>query len=117
MIPNQFRTLADVLRYRAETQAFEAAYTFLNDGEAEGRTITYRDLDFQSRALAVMLRDWRIQRPSPVYPPGLDVIVSFFASFYARMTPFSAALAPIMRLGRSLTRLAAVARDADADPV
>ena len=79
MIPNQFRTLADALRYRAETQAFEAAYTFLNDGEAEGRTITYRDLDFQSRALAVMLRDWRIQRPLLVYPPGLDFIVSFFA--------------------------------------
>lgn len=117
MIPNQFRTLADALRYRAETQAFEAAYTFLNDGEAEGRTITYRDLDFQSRALAVMLRDWRIQRPLLVYPPGLDFIVSFFACIYARITPVPAGLAHIMRVGRSLTRLAAVARDADADAV
>jgi acyl-CoA synthetase (AMP-forming)/AMP-acid ligase II len=117
MIPNQFLTMPDVLRHRAEAQPDNAAYTFLNDGETEGPAITYRELEVQCRSLAVMLRDWRIRRPLLVYPPGLDFIVSFFACMYAGITPVPAGLAHVMRLGRSLTRLAAVARDADADAV
>src|SRR5207244_2669875 len=44
-------------------------------------------------------------------------IVAFFACMYAGVTPIPAGLAHVMRLGRSLTRLSAVAADAAADAV
>ena len=117
MIPTQIQTIADVLSYRSEVQSFVPAYTFLHDGETEGQSLTYQELDQQSRSLAQMLRNWRIQRPLLVYPPGLDFIVAFFACIHAGVTPVPAGLAHVMRLGRSLTRLSAVASDADADAV
>ena len=117
MIPNDFRTIDGVLHYRAEAQADDPAFTFLNDGETPGETLSYRLLDARSGALAVMLRDWRIQRALLVYPPGLEFIVAFFACLFAGITPVPAGLAHITRIGRSLTRLRAVARDAAADAV
>jgi acyl-CoA synthetase (AMP-forming)/AMP-acid ligase II len=117
MIPDRFLTLAEVVEYRAEAIPLKVAYTFLNDGETEGRTITYRQLNLQSRSLASMLHDWRVRRPLLVYPPGLDFIISFFACMYAGITPIPAGLAHVTRVGRSLKRLAAIAGDAEADAV
>ena len=110
-------TLGELVHRRAGMQPHDVAYTFLSDGETEERTLTYHELDIQSRSLAMMLRHWRIHRPLLVYPPGLDFIISFFACMYAGITPIPAGLAHVTRVGRSLTRLGAVASDADADAV
>jgi acyl-CoA synthetase (AMP-forming)/AMP-acid ligase II len=117
MTQPHFRTIAEVLRYRAEAQADCPAYTFLRDGEIEDRTFTYAELDRASRSLATMLREWRIQRPLLVYAPGLEFITAFFACAYAGITPVPAGLPHVTRIGRSLTRLSSIAADADADAV
>jgi acyl-CoA synthetase (AMP-forming)/AMP-acid ligase II len=117
MIPDRLLTLGEVVQRRAEMQPHDAAYTFLSDGETEGRTVTYSELGHEIQSLAMTLRHWRIRRPLLVYPPGLDFIISFFACIYAGITPIPAGLAHVTRIGRSLARLGAVASDADADAV
>lgn len=78
-------TIVEVLRYRASHQPEQVAYTFLVDGEAETRHLTYQQLDQQAKAIAADLQS----RFSPgerallLYPPGLDYIAAFFACLYA----------------------------------
>ena len=71
----------------------------------------------RSRAVAAMLQEWGITRPLLVYAPGLDFITSFFGCLYAGITPIPAGLPHVARVGRALTRLSAIARDAEADAI
>jgi len=112
-----FRTLAETLQFRSCNQPDRKAYTFLKDGEVEAGSFTYRQLDSESRTIAAMLTDWRVQRPLLIYPPGLDFIVAFFGCIYAGVTPVPAGLPHLSRIGRSLTRLSAIATDAGSDVV
>ena len=99
-IPNKHQTLVDILRWRAEHQPNQRAYTFLLDGEREEVHLTYAELDKQARAIAARLQ--RILRPFAtlraaqaqdtggtgerallLYPPGLDFIAAFFGCLYA----------------------------------
>ena len=111
------RTLDRIVRDRAGAQGDLPAYTFLRDGEIEDRTITFAELDREGRAVAAMLQGWRITRPLLVYAPGLDFITSFFGCLYAGITPIPAGLPHVARVGRALTRLSAIARDAGADAI
>ena len=111
------QTLVEIVRRRAEVQGNCLAYTFLRDGEVEDRAITYRELDQECRALAALLQQWRITRPMLVYLPGIDFITSFFACLYAGVTPIPAGLPHVTRIGRSMARLCAIARDSGADAV
>ena len=104
-------TFVEVLRWRAEHQANETAYTFLLDGEREEATLTHAELDAQARALAAVLRErgGEGERALLLYPPGLDYVVAFFGCLYAGTTAV-----PIYppRIGRPNPRLAAVVDDA-----
>ena len=79
------RSLADLLRLRAQTHAERIAYTFLPDGEVAAEQLTYAQLDCRARALAARIR--ARTRPGDAvilaYPAGLDFVAAFFGCLYA----------------------------------
>ena len=78
-------TLAEVLRWRAAQDGDRIAYTFLADGSADARSMTWSQLDRRARALAAAL----IQRGACgqpallALPSGLAFIESLFGCWYA----------------------------------
>ena len=109
-------TLAHLLRWRAQHQPEQSAYTFLLDGETEEACLTYSELDRQARSIAAMLQklDARGERVLLLYPPGIEYIAAFFGCFYAGAV---AVPAYPPRLNRSLGRLQTIIADAQASVV
>lgn len=78
-------TLAELVAYRAGIQPDDRAYTFLENGENEAASLTWRQLHERSGAIARFLRT-RTQpgdRAILFYPPGLEFIVAFFGCIAA----------------------------------
>ncbi len=109
-------TLVDLLRYRATHQPDRLAYTFLIDGEEEGETFTYAQLDRKARAIAAHLQDLGVSghRALLLYPSGLDYIAAFFGCLYAGVT---AVPAYPPRRNRSFERIDSIVTDAQATVV
>ena len=80
----QARTLVDLLRERGKTEPDRLAYRFLG-GDAEGKQITYGELNERAQAVAAVLQDLgaRGERALLLYPPGFDFIAAFFGCLYA----------------------------------
>jgi natural product biosynthesis luciferase-like monooxygenase protein/FkbM family methyltransferase len=105
------RTLLELLRARAESQAEKNAYTFLIDGETEEISLTYGELDQRARAIGARLQSLNA-KDQPVlllYPPGLEYIAAFFGCIYA-----GAIAVPVYppTSQRSLPRLWSIVKDA-----
>ncbi len=111
--PTNFATVVDLLRYRAIYQPQQTAYTFLVDGETEEVSITYQELDMQSRNIAAYLQflGQRGERALLLYQPGLEYIIAFFACLYAGVV---AVPAYPPRPNKPLPRLQAIVTDAQA---
>ncbi|NET31667.1 MAG: fatty acyl-AMP ligase, partial [Cyanothece sp. SIO1E1] len=77
--------LVDLLRHRKQYQPGDIAFTFLLNGEAAARDLTYRDLDQQARAIAATLQHLKASRERALllYQPGLEFIAAFFGCLYA----------------------------------
>ncbi|HGY55104.1 MAG TPA: SDR family NAD(P)-dependent oxidoreductase, partial [Caldithrix abyssi] len=110
------RTLVDLLRWRAVTQPDERAYTFLKDGEKKEIHLTYGELDRRARAVANTLvrKGLSGERALLIYPPGLDYIIGYFGCMYAGVIAVPVYPPDPNRLNRSLPRLQAIVRDAQA---
>ncbi|MCI0394193.1 MAG: AMP-binding protein, partial [Chloroflexi bacterium] len=109
----QPETLVELLRWRAQRQPDNLAYTFLVDGETEEISLTYAELDQRARSIAAWL-----QRKSAVgervlllYPSGLDYIAAFFGCLYAGVV---AVPAYPPRLNRPSARIQGIVADAEA---
>ena len=106
-------TLVDVLRFRAMFQGARRAFTFLHDGETEGESLTYAELDERARAIAVSLQ--KLTRPNEtvllLFPQGLEFLVAFFGCLYAGRIAVPAGLP---KSHRPDPRIAAIAVDAGA---
>ncbi len=78
-------TLVELLRGRAAHSADQRAYTFLIDGETEGPSLTYAQLDQRARTIAAQLGAWGAQgqRALLLYMPGLEFLEAFFGCLYA----------------------------------
>ncbi|MEA2695243.1 MAG: hypothetical protein QOJ16_4630, partial [Acidobacteriota bacterium] len=89
------------------------AYTFLADGEGEGASLTYAQLDARARALAAVLaeRGLRGERALLLFPPGLDFILAFWGCLYAGVVAVPA-YPPKERAGQLDSRLLAILADA-----
>ncbi|MGH8611323.1 MAG: fatty acyl-AMP ligase, partial [Gammaproteobacteria bacterium] len=109
-------TLVELLRWRAFHQPERPAYAFLTDEEQREVHLTYADLDRKARALAAMLLDLRRtgERALLLHPPGLDYIVALFGCLYAKVIAVPAYPPHPARIGRTLPRLKAIAKDAGA---
>ncbi len=110
------QTLVELLRRRLPEQFNRTAYTFLVDGETEEVTLTYGALDVKARAIAARLQRLAAvgERVLLLYPPDLEYIAAFFGCLYAG-TVAVPIFAP--RANRSLSRLQAIAADAEAKVV
>ena len=112
-IPSSSSTLVELLRYRAAHQPSQLAFTFLQDGETEDSSLTYRELDRLSRAIASQLQALGVsgERALLLYPPGLDYLAAFFGCLYAGVV---AVPAYPPRNQRNTPRIKAVVADAQA---
>ena len=111
----RFATLVEMLERRAAADD-EHAFLFLHDGERPGPRLTFPQLAAQARAIAAELlaRKLSDQRILLMYPPGLEFVAAFFGCLYARAIAVPVYPPDPARLDRSLARVRAISRDADA---
>jgi acyl-CoA synthetase (AMP-forming)/AMP-acid ligase II len=109
-------TLIELLRNRAIQQPEKHAYTFLIDGKKESAPLTYGELDRQARAIAATLQQYKCEgeRALLLYPQGLEVIAAFCGSLYAGVIAIPVPPPESGRLKRTLPRLRAIVKDANA---
>ncbi len=112
----QHNTLIELLRNRAIQQPNTHAYTYLIDGKKESDPLTYGELDRQARAIAATLQQYRAagERALLLYPQGLEVIAAFCGSLYAGVIAIPVPPPESGRLKRTLPRLQAIVKDANA---
>ncbi len=101
----------ELIRGWAEKRPEARAYLFLEDGETEGASLSYAEVDRQARAVAALLQrsGGRGERALLLYPPGLDFIAAFLGCLYAGAV---AVPAYPPRAGRGLGRLQAILESA-----
>ncbi|HYH44501.1 MAG TPA: AMP-binding protein, partial [Thermoanaerobaculia bacterium] len=85
-------TLIDLLEERSRGLAGERsrglsearAYTFLEDGEAEGASLTFREVGEKARAIGARLQSLGLsgERVLLLYPPGLEFVTAFLGCLY-----------------------------------
>jgi len=110
------QSLVEVLRERARDRSNDRAFTFLTDGEVEGDTLTYGELDARARSIAAALASHGLipgERALLLYPPGLEFIAGFFGCLYAGIVAVPAYPPQPSQLARTLPRLLAILADAD----
>jgi acyl-CoA synthetase (AMP-forming)/AMP-acid ligase II len=109
-------TLVELLRGRAIQQPSDRAYTFLMDGKTESPPLTYGELDRQAKAIAALLQQYQAkgERALLLYPQGLEVIAAFCGCLYAGVIAIPVPPPESGRLKRTLPRLRAIVRDAQA---
>jgi acyl-CoA synthetase (AMP-forming)/AMP-acid ligase II len=104
-------TLVSLARERASADGDRTAYTYLDDGFADARSFSWRDVDERSRAMAVALS--RHVRPGDrallVLPPGPDFLFAFLGCLYAGVV---AVPAPVPVRPRDIARLTGLHADA-----
>ncbi len=119
MTADRFESLVQTLQSRAQAEPHQCAYTFLVDGTTERDKLTYRELDQQSREIAVMLR--RVLQPGDrallLYPPGLAFVAAFFGCMYAGVIAVPAYPPQPSRPKRSLARLLPIVAESGATTV
>jgi acyl carrier protein len=107
-------TLVDLLCWRASHEPERRAYTFLGDGEAEERRVSYGELDRQAQAVAAQLDSLGVaggERALLFYPPGLKYVAAFLGCLYAGVV---AVPAYPPRPNRSVSRLRTIVADSKA---
>ncbi|HEX8090548.1 MAG TPA: condensation domain-containing protein, partial [Blastocatellia bacterium] len=110
-----YSSLVGLLRHRACLQPQGPVYTPLIDGEQEGATLSYFEVDLRARAIGAVLQALGAnqQRVLLVYPPGTDFVLAFYGCLYAGAIAVPTQ-APVNRLknNQSLTRFQAILSDA-----
>jgi amino acid adenylation domain-containing protein len=109
-------TVVDLLRQRAETQPAAPAFHFVDNTDAPGIRISYRELDVAARRVATALVE-RGASGRPVlllYPPGVDYVIGFLGCLYAAAIAVPAYPPDPGRWSRTLPRLRALAADCGA---
>ena len=103
-------TFIELLRWRAENQYDKLAYQFLDNGETEGASYTYGELDKRARSVAAQLQKLisKGDRVILVFDNDLEYIAVFYACLYAGI--ISAPLHPPGR-NKSMFRISSVTKD------
>lgn len=116
----QFSTLIDLLQYRCLNQSSEGpGYAFLENGVKEIDSLSYKELDEKARAIAVELQKkvGKNERALLLYPQGLKFIAALFGCMYAEVIAIPAPPPDPIRLKRTLPRLEAIVKDAQASVI
>ncbi len=115
-VPISVRTLAELFAYRCEQAGSGLAYAYLKDIAAIDRQLAWGDLAGEVNVLAKALGA-RVEpgaRALLMYPPGLEVVVAFWACIQAGLVPVPAPAPDPIRRKHSLSRLQAILDDAQA---
>ncbi|MFN6486986.1 MULTISPECIES: non-ribosomal peptide synthetase/type I polyketide synthase [unclassified Nostoc] len=111
--PVNITTLVDILCHRSLHQPDQKAFIFLQDGEIESDSLTYKQLEQQAQAIAIQLQSLNATDSCAllVYPPGLEFIAAFFGCLYARVVAV-----PVYppRRNQKISRLQAIIDDSQA---
>lgn len=105
-------TLLALLQERASQQPDDLAYRFLHFREqCDDESLTYRELDKKSRAIAAVLQNVNAagERALLLYPSGLDYIAAFFGCLAAQVVGITA-YPP--HSSRMIPRIQAIVHDA-----
>jgi acyl-CoA synthetase (AMP-forming)/AMP-acid ligase II len=80
-------TLVQLLRWRAENQPHQIAYTFLGNSGEDEVSLTYQELDRQARAIASNIQYLTApdSRALLLYQSSIDYIQAFFGCVYANV--------------------------------
>jgi amino acid adenylation domain-containing protein len=117
----QFQNLIHLIEHRAEHGDGKIACRFLADvaGEHSVECLTYRQLYERARDIASVLASHTEpgDRVLLLLAPGLDYVACFFGCLLCRTIAVPAYPPDPQRLERTLPRLEAIARDADASTV
>jgi malonyl CoA-acyl carrier protein transacylase len=112
-IEHTAKTLVELLIWRAENQPDKSAFVFLEDGERESGSFTYKELDIRAKSIAAKLQTLNLknERALLIYESGLEYLDSFFGCLYAGVISV-----PLHLPGKnkSLSRISAIAKDSDA---
>ncbi|HEY9801605.1 MAG TPA: type I polyketide synthase [Leptolyngbyaceae cyanobacterium] len=105
--------LVECLRQKVQAHPDKIAYIFLENGETESGSFTYRELDQQAQKIAATLQGLVApgDRALMLYPSGLEFIAAFFGCLYAGVV---AVPAYPPRQNQRLSRLQAIVTDAQA---
>jgi acyl-CoA synthetase (AMP-forming)/AMP-acid ligase II len=109
-------TLKELLARRAHATPDRLAFRFLNNGEAEGASITYSELASQAAAFAARAADRHEpgSRALIMCPSGIDYVVALFGCLHAGIIPVPVYPPSTLLPGRAIGRVLAVADDAHA---
>ena len=111
-------TLMDLLALRVETRADFPVYTFLEDEPGEETVLTHAGLFTRARRIGARLAERHSgQRVMLLYPPGTEYIAGFFGCVLGGAVAVPAYPPDPTRLERTLPRLRAIIRDAQATVV
>ncbi|SPP65499.1 non-ribosomal peptide synthetase [Nitrospira lenta] len=115
-VPISIHTLAELFAYRCEQVGGGLAYAYLKDTAAIDRQLTWIELADEVNVLAKALggRAEPGTRALLMYPPGLEVVVAFWACIQAGLVPVPAPAPDPIRRKHSLSRLQAILHDAQA---
>src|SRR6185312_14660432 len=108
------KSFTTLLLDRAQQWPSTRVYTWLVDGESEGASLSYADLDRRARSIAGALQSLKCKRKRALllYGPGLAFIEALFGCFYAGVTAVPA-YAPRSNCDHS--RIEAILQDSDCD--
>ena len=109
----QCDSVTELVRWRTRKDPDRDIYTFLEDGDGEAKSLTYRELDRRARAIGAWLQSFDAagERALLLYQPGLDYIAAFFGCLYAGVI---AVPAYPPRPNRPMPRIQAIVEDARA---
>lgn|GEM_PF-3228507 len=114
--PNKsgYRTLVDLLLFRAFETPLDIGYIFLVDGENLEISLTFRDLDQRAKSIAFDLAQKGVKPKDKIllgYPSGLDFIEAFFGCLYAGAIPVPV---PLPKLNSQDSRFTYILKDSEA---
>lgn len=106
-------TLLDCLQHYAALQPQKRAYTYVADGGADERCLTYQELDARASRLAwhMAQQGWRGKAAVLMFPSGLEFVVAFFACLKAQVI---AVPANVARNQQHFARLRLIIQDSAA---
>ncbi|XP_061150426.1 disco-interacting protein 2 homolog C-like isoform X2 [Syngnathus typhle] len=88
---HQFLFLSEVLQWRAQSTPEHVLYTLLNSRGATASSVTCSQLHKKAEKVAAMLAERSHLRDGDhvalLYPPGMELIVSFYGCLYAGCVP------------------------------
>lgn len=79
------KTIVDCIHYQVQNNPDALVYEFYLDNKLNKQSITFKDLHFKIEVIASNLMQQGLKkgdRALLVYPPGLDLIICFFACLY-----------------------------------